>query len=199
VLAVGDGHIHFEETQLAAGGPQPLTAWWTNADGDREQIALQAWVEAVPQTLGLKHAVPRGYVLQPADLQWVTAVEGASGLTVLAEIVGKETTRALRAGQPLQASDLAAVPLVRSGDIVTVLVRRPGMVVRRQFKATSNGALQETVTLSALDDPRIKVQAVVTGYHEATIIGSTTEPRSVIQDATGVIQFVPATNAEGAP
>lgn len=200
VLATPADRIRFEQAQLVAGGPQPLTAWWMSSEEprDRQTVRLQAWVERTPLVLGVKHAIPKGYALNPADLAWIPAQKDDAGLTKLADVVGKEATRPLRAGQPLSANDIASVPLVRSNDIVTVLVRRPGIVVRREFKAQSNGALQETVNLVAIDDPRTKIQAVVTGYHEATILGGEGEPSSVIQDATGAIQFVPAPPAEGA-
>jgi flagella basal body P-ring formation protein FlgA len=199
VLAAPSEHIRFDQPQLTAGGPHALTAWWVAADGEPAKVPVQIWVDAAPQALSVKHAVPKGYVLQSEDLTWVTVPGHDAGMNRLADIVGKETTRALRPGQPLQPRDVAAVPLVRAGDIVTVSVRRPGIVVRRHFKATTAGGLQEQVTLTAVDDPRVKVQAIVTGYHEAAIVGATPEPRDVFQDATGAIQFVPATEKGRAP
>jgi flagella basal body P-ring formation protein FlgA len=198
VLAAPADKIRFEQAQLISGGPQPLTAWWPSPDEPRERLTvqLQAWVDRVPLVLGVKHAIPKGYPLNPSDLAWMPAKDSQQGLTRLSEAVGKETTRPLRPGQLLEASDVASVPLVRPNDIVTVQVRRPGIVVRREFKAQSGGALQETVNLVALDDPRTRIQAVVTGYHEATIIGSTETP-SVIQDETGAIQFEPTPSGGG--
>jgi flagella basal body P-ring formation protein FlgA len=194
VLAAPSGQIRFDQAQLVAGGPQPLTAWWTNADGERESVLLQVWVQQTPQVLGVKHAVTKGEVLQVSDLEGVPAKEGVSGLTRLGDVVGKEATRALRPGQTLQAGDVASMPLVRTNEIVTVLVRRPGLVVRRQFKATTSGALQETITLVALDDPRTKVQAVVTGYHEATMVSP-----DAVTEAAAPAQVVSARSGGGAP
>lgn len=169
VLATSRELIRFNQPQLSAGGPHAISAWWPLPDGQHEIIPVQVWLNTAPQVLALKHSVPKGYVLHEQDLVWMTVKEHVAGLTHLADVVGKETTRALRPGQPLQAGDLAAAALVRAGDIVTVSVRRPGMVVRRHFKAVTAGGLHETVTLTPLDDPRVKVQAVVTGYHEATL------------------------------
>jgi hypothetical protein len=70
------------------------------------------------------------------------------------------------------------VPLVRANDIVTVQVVRPGIVVRRMFKSSNAGALHDTVSLVAVDDPRLKVQAIVTGYHEATMLDPAAPPRT---------------------
>ena len=72
-------------------------------------------------------------------------------MTRLGDALGKETTRPLRAGQPITTADVVRVPLVRTNDIVTVVVRRPGIAVRRQCKALSTGSLDDTVTLVALD------------------------------------------------
>lgn len=182
VLAASRELIRFNQPQLSAGGPHAISAWWPLPDGQHEVIPVQVWLETAPQVLALKHPVPKGYVLHEEDLVWMTVNEHVAGLTRIADVVGKETTRALRPGQALQAGDLAAVPLVRAGEIVTVSVRRPGMVVRRHFKAVTAGGLHETVTLTPLDDPRVKVQAVVTGYHEAVLgsvpLESPTNPQS---------------------
>jgi flagella basal body P-ring formation protein FlgA len=189
LLAVSAEAVRFEPARVVTGGPQPLVAYWTNVDGQRETATVQAWVQRAPQVLSVKHGIPKGYVLQPADLTWTTTKDTASGLTTLAEVVGKEATRNIRPGQTLQPGDVALVPLVRSNDIVTVLVRHPGLVVRREFKAVSSGALNDTITLVALEDPRTRIQAVVSGYHEATLVTSTAEAEPA--NATGAIQFLP--------
>ncbi|HUQ71381.1 MAG TPA: flagellar basal body P-ring formation chaperone FlgA [Planctomycetaceae bacterium] len=170
ILATAAERIRFAEPQIQVGAPQAVTAHWEDASGTLQTVVVQVSVDLAPRRLAVRHAIPSGYPLQPDDLEWVTGDVELNAVTQLSDAVGKEATRTLRAGQVLEAEMLATVPLVRANDIVTMQVRRPGVTVRRMFKASSAGALNDTVTLVAVDDPRLRVQAVVTGFHEATMI-----------------------------
>lgn len=169
ILTASTDQIRFAEPQLPVGAEQTVTAHWKNAAGDLQTVIVPVSVEVLPRRLAVRRAVPGGVPLQPDDLEWVSARLTPDAVTQLAEVVGKEATRSLREGTLLDKSMLAPVQLIRSNDIVTVQVLRPGIAVRRMFKATSSGALHDTVSLVAVDDPRLKIQAVVTGYHEATM------------------------------
>ncbi|MDZ4689363.1 MAG: flagellar basal body P-ring formation chaperone FlgA [Planctomycetaceae bacterium] len=170
VLSTSADRIRFAEPQIKMGPPQAVTAHWEDATGTLQSAVVQVSVDLTPRRLAVRHAIPNGYPLQPDDLEWVTGDIEPNAVTELVDAVGKEATRTLRAGQLLETGMLATVPLVRANDIVTVQVRRPGVTVRRMFKASSAGALHDTVTLVAVDDPRLRVQAVVTGFHEATML-----------------------------
>lgn len=169
VAALYPEEIHFKESKIVPGAPQMVSAWWENSQGEIIEIVVQVTVEQAPQVLSVKQNLPMGAILRPDDLAWVEAPDHTSGLTRIADVIGKQTSRNVRVGQPLQVGDLTTVPLIRSNDIVTVTVRQGGVTVRRSFKALSAGGLDETVNLSAIDDPRIRIQAIVTGYHEASL------------------------------
>ncbi|HET6424231.1 MAG TPA: flagellar basal body P-ring formation chaperone FlgA [Planctomycetaceae bacterium] len=173
--------IHFVAAPLRSDSPTTLTAWWVDlASGERQEIAVSVSISPRPQRLAVRHAVPKGFVLRPEDLTWVDADKDDAGLTLLGDAIGKETARNLRAGHPLTANDVASVPLMRTNDIVSVIVRRPGISVRREFKALSSAAMNETVSLVALNDPRLRIQATVTGYREATLSDTPMEPAPVV-------------------
>jgi flagella basal body P-ring formation protein FlgA len=184
-LRAAPHQLAFRDVEVRQGGPQVLTVVCTSDEASvAAEWGVRAWVTTPPQVLAVRHAVPKGVVLQPGDLVWQPLGDGEpAGLQQLQQAVGKEATRSLRPGQRLLASDLADVPLVRAQDIVTGLVRRPGLTVKRQFKAVTAGALYEPVQLVALDDPRLKLQGVVSGYHEVTLFSSDELPRPV--DAGG--------------
>jgi flagella basal body P-ring formation protein FlgA len=176
ILATTADRIRFAERQLPVGTPQALTAQWSTADGTTQSAVVQVFVDLAPRRLAVRHPIPAGYPLQADDLEWVTGDVDPQAVTQLTDAVGKETTRTLKAGMQLSADMLTNTPLVRTNDIVTVQVRRPGVAVRRMFKALSAGALHDTVTLVAVDDPRLRMQGVVTGYHEATVIEQPVAP-----------------------
>lgn len=195
ILAAEAERIEFVDPVLRSGGPQALAVRCPQTGGGDVSVSVTAWVTPAPRALGVRYALPKGHVLTADDLVWSAAADGEAGIQRLGDAIGKETTRPLKSGQLLSPGDLTLIPLVRANDNVTVVVRRPGLTVRRPFKALSTGGLNETVHLAALDDPRQRIQAVVTGYHEATLSGETTESRDLIQDATGVIRFEPAASA----
>lgn len=162
--------VHFVAAALRGDMPTPMTAWWIDrATQERHEIPVTVTMTQRPQRLAVRHAVPKGFLLRPEDLMWVDAAKEDAGMTLLGDAIGKETTRNLRAGHLLSSTDVANVPLMRTNDIVTVIVRRPGISVRREFKALSSAAMNEAVSLVALNDPRLRIQATVTGYREATL------------------------------
>jgi flagella basal body P-ring formation protein FlgA len=164
--------IQFIEPGLAWGGPQTLTARIPAEDGESHVVRLRVWLEETPRVLTVKHAIPKGQVLRDADLVAKPAAKGETGIERADALVGREATRTLRPGAPLQHADVVKTPLVRSNDLVTVRVRLPGLTVSRIFRSQGHGAEGEVVNLVALEDPREKVQARVTGWHEAEIVSA---------------------------
>lgn len=189
-------HLKFAEAGLRLGGPQPVTVHWNDPAGQPQSTRVAVWLTSAPRVLAIRGSLPRGSIIQAADLQWSES-ESERGLKTLEAAIGHETTRNLRDGEVLQLEDLRAVPLVRTGDIVTVRIRTGALLVSRQFKSLGTGGLDETVTLAALDNPRDRVQAVVTGYHEATMSLAGTIAGNTLQDATGVIRFEQTSNGGG--
>lgn len=198
VLETPAGAIRFQERSLVEGGPQPLTLLIApTSETPPQLIRVAAWLERQPRILTVRHQLPRDHVLQPQDLQWIRQTDENRGISVLAEAVGRATRKALRPGDVVQPSDLTVVALVRGGDIVSVRVSAPGVVVRRQFKAMSGGGLDEVVSLVAIDDPRERIQARVTGFHEAELISA--GPGSVTARQTAAnMHFVPAAESAAA-
>jgi flagella basal body P-ring formation protein FlgA len=186
---------YFAEAALAIGVDQPLLMVVDRRDGQPVKVPLKISIVEKVRVLALRHPVPKGYVLQATDVVWAPATQETEGIVQLADALGKETKKGLKAGTRLEAKDLASVPLIRPNDIVTAMVRSPGLLVKKQFKSAGSGAMGEVVTLVSLEDPRSKVQAQVTGYHEAEVlvlkgaVGASGE-------AAGSIRFEAADRAE---
>lgn len=187
--------IRFAERSLIEGGPQPLTLAIADPSGTQQEYRVAAWLERKARVLTVRHVLPKDHILQPQDLQWKPAKDGEAGIAALADAVGRATSRTVKPGETLQVADLSVVALVRGGDIVSVQVKAPGIVVRRQFKAMGAGGLDEVVTLVALDDPRERIQARVTAFHEAEMIApsraGSPRPAPAVE-----VQFVPAPRGE---
>lgn len=186
---VAAGQLHFREAAVTPGVAQPMTVWWQADDGAAHSVRVTITVTATPLVLVLKQSLPAGAIIRPDDLEWTPGGDKSTQSLRVADVIAKQTQRNLRAGHPLSAEDLTAIPLVRSNDIVTVWVRYGGVTVRRPFKALGTGALGETITLMALDDPRVRIQAEVTGYHEASLTADPAEPRNVYRDGRGDVRL----------
>lgn len=136
-----------------------------------EPIPVVCVVKIPPRVLSVNKVIPAGHMVTTADLDWVYSRE-AGGETQVEEILGMETARTLRPGQPIQPDDLRKKPYVRSRDLVSVRARQGGVTVQCTMRALGTGGLGEIVTFVNLDGKE-KIAARVTGYHEAEVV----EPR----------------------
>jgi flagella basal body P-ring formation protein FlgA len=169
--------------------PQMLSVLFMDQKEKIHKVRVRCRISQQPRILTVKYTVPRGHVLQTSDLVWSQVETAGAGLTQIEDVVHKETTRTIRKDKPILRKDIRSIPLVRMNDIVTVYSRRPGITVREQLKARSEGSMGEHITLVTLDR-RQKVLARVTGYHEAEVLGSSGLSARPQANATGGgIQF----------
>ncbi|MGD2016505.1 MAG: flagellar basal body P-ring formation chaperone FlgA [Planctomycetota bacterium] len=113
----------------------------------------------------LKQAVPAGTQLIPAMFKVVrTPVTTGGGLQTLElpELSGAVANRALAGGSPVQERDVKRVTLVKRGDLVQVVVRSGGVVVKDVGEAQSNGRMGERVRVVLRSSGR-ELLAVVRG------------------------------------
>lgn len=181
--------VRFVEPGLTYGGPQTLTAQFPRTDGSTQIVRMQAWLNEAPQILAVKHTVRKGEILKESDLIHKPAKTGETGFEHPHAVIGQEATKTLQPGASLQAGDTKRIPLVRSNDLITVKSRTPGLTVSRLFRATGSGAEGEIINCVALEDSRDKVQARVTGWHEAEIASpgaSSSSPESRMESRPAV-------------
>lgn len=177
--------VRFVEPGLTWGGPQTLTAQFPRSDGSTQVVRMQAWLNEAPQILAVKHTVRKGEILKESDLIHTPAKTGETGFEHPHAVVGQEAAKTLQPGSALQPGDTKRIPLVRSNDLITVKSRVPGLTVSRLFRATGSGAEGEIINCVALEDSRDKVQARVTGWHEAEIAapGASSSPQESRADS----------------
>ncbi|MBW3542025.1 MAG: flagellar basal body P-ring formation chaperone FlgA [Planctomycetes bacterium] len=144
-----------------------------DANGGRE-IMVTCRLTPLPYVVTAASALPRGRRLTRADIAWSQVESADDAFTALDDLLGRETTRTVRAGEPIRPDDVRNVPLVRVNDIVTVSSRRPGVLVRRQLKARADGGMGEQIPLVTFDG-RQSIVARVTGFHEAEVLSDAPE------------------------
>lgn len=170
----GPEQIEFIIDQLPHGAGQPLAGQVRSSQPGIPATLFTAEITITEPVMVLSVARPvvKGEILQQADLKWIPMAGAGKGLTNAADAIGKEVRKTYRPGDLLAAEDLVASPLIRQSDIVTAKIKTGGITVKRQCKSAGTGTLGETIVLISLDDPRDRMTAIVTGYHEAEIITS---------------------------
>ena len=84
------------------------------------------------------------------------------------QVIGREATRDLQTADAISSENVRTVPLVSSGDTITVYSRKGGVTVRIDVKSLGTAGLGESVVVHG-PDGRSKLSARVTGFHEAEL------------------------------
>ena len=81
------------------------------------------------------------------------------------DVVGKRTTRVLRAGTILTANEVEDPPLVNKGDILTAILEDKNLQISLRAKALSEGWLGDTIVVKMIDSTqRYRVKIYDAGY-----------------------------------
>jgi flagella basal body P-ring formation protein FlgA len=169
-------------------GRQAFRAEFSDRPGHPTAMLIECRVVPLPQVLVAAAVLPKGHVVGPNDVTWKQPSTGQATESFLDReelVIGQETKRQLRAGEPIAAVDIRGVPLVRRGDIVTVVARNQGVVVRIDAKAQADGSLGEPIKLLTLEGRR-ELNARVSGFHEASVGPSSRDLPAVPGNGTGV-------------
>ncbi len=177
-----------------SGGNEPWTGHQTfraefyDRPGHLVGLVIECRVTPLPQVLVATANLPKGHVVAPEDVTWKQQPAAKAAETFLDReelVIGQETKRNLRTGEPIAAVDIRGVPLVRRGDIVTVTARGHGIVVRTDAKALADGSLGQPIKLISLDGRR-ELSARVSGYHEASVGPTSGDGPAVPGNGTGI-------------
>jgi len=127
------------------------------------RVSLPATVVVTSRALG------RGEVIRQSDVEMAhaAAVEGG-GFHAFADVVGKETARAIAAGRPLTPDAVRPQLLVRRGEVVSVYARAAGIRIRTMARARDDGGEGELVAVETLTD-RSTFFARVSGIREVEV------------------------------
>jgi flagella basal body P-ring formation protein FlgA len=131
-------------------------------------VALSAFAQDADNQAELivpAHDIARGTVIAESDLATkAIPILRMNELLVhsLADIVGKEAKRALRAGEVLRMSDLKHPTLVAKGATVTMMFEAPGMSLTAVGRALAEGGEGDSIAVLNPTSYR-QVVAVITG------------------------------------
>ncbi len=122
-------------------------------DRVERNISVPVEVEAFADTVVVLRALERGDVIGTADV--TVQRRDLSTLTGRVyrsadEVVGKRARVPVRANMPLRGDQLEKVPLVKSGQLVTIIVENQTMRLTATGKARGNGADGDIVMVQNL-------------------------------------------------
>ena len=147
---------------------------WANAEGLRRIVVRGGVGPATAErgnvdVLTWARSIAAGEVVQPQDLIWgKAALAPADAPGDPDAVVGFAARRPLRAGAAVSARDVAAVQVIKAGDIVTISYDQDGISLSLQAKAMTAGGVGETINVQNTTSKKI-LQALVTGPGQALV------------------------------
>jgi flagella basal body P-ring formation protein FlgA len=150
-LKLPEGKIDYEivaPQQWEGWGGVSLAIVGRQNDRILRNIPVRVEVEAMAEMVVTLHQIDHDAVITSADLalqkREITSSSHLAART-LDEIIGKKAHATLRANQPVRADQVEKVPLVKSGQMVTIIAENEVMKISVPGKARSNGAEGDTI------------------------------------------------------
>ena len=112
-----------------------------------------------------------GDVIQPEDVVWTTVqshIAAGGAPQDAAQVIGLSAKRALRAGAPVSARDLASPQVIARNDLVEVAYIVGGVKLTVTGRATRNASVGEAVSVLNTTSNRT-IDAVATGPGQAVV------------------------------
>lgn len=182
VLRLSGPHFRFDLAPHRVGNLGQV-AWNVTivaGDGSR-RLTIPARAQAWQQQLVVVQAVAARQVIRDDDLvERRTLVDALppDPLLTRAQAVGQQAARELKPGTVLTARLVEALPLVKSGQLVTVVSSHGAVRVRTVARALDNGRYGQAIRVKN-EATRDVVRVTVTGLQEATVTAAADEERMV--------------------
>ena len=139
-----------------------------------QTIPLVVDVSMLRESLVARRTVNEGATIRSDDVGLVslsfTRVDRL-GLSDPIQAIGQRAKRIIRSGALVESGLLEPVPLVRRGQLVTLVSASGSVRVVTTGKAASDGLLGEAIKVRSVDDKRSELDAVVVGVGKVQIGG----------------------------
>jgi flagella basal body P-ring formation protein FlgA len=125
--------------------------------------------QAGAEILVLVRDITRGEVITANDVELQAQPAGRTLRSVdMDTAIGTEARRTLKAGQPVQASDIKAASVIRKGDPVAIVYTAPGVRLSVDGVAQNEAAMGQPVRVLNSYSKR-SIDAVAIGHGEASV------------------------------
>jgi flagellar basal body P-ring formation protein FlgA len=130
-----------------------LTAYVT-ASADEvasERVRITGRVRRMIDMPVLTRLIAPGETIAAGDVETIAMPAdhlNQSFVAAAAELIGKTPKRSLRPGEPIRPSDIQTPILIRKGELVTVVLQSPALLLTAQAKALEDGAQGQAIRVS---------------------------------------------------
>ena len=159
-LNLPPGEVSFEvlAPERWEGYGNSSVALVVRVDGEvKRNLTVQVEVEALADMVVAARTLERGEVLAPADLSLarrnLAQVQGRF-LRSIDEAVGLRVKSAVRANSPVRGDYLERVPVIRSGQVVTIIAENDRVRVTAAGRARGAGAVGEQIIVQNLSSQK---------------------------------------------
>lgn len=188
VLRLSEPHFRFDIAPHRAGnlGQVSWNVTILSGEGSRRltiAARAQAWQQ---QVVVMQPLSPRQLIRDEDVVERRALVDSLPGDRLLTreQVVGQQAARELKPGTVLTTRLVEAMPLVKSGQLVTVIASQGAVRVRTVARALDNGAYGQAIRVKN-EATRDIVRVTVTGPQQATVtvsdderlVASAEEPR----------------------
>ena len=118
-----------------------------------KNLSLRLQVEARTEMLTSTRQLLAGSLLKSEDLQMQKqdlALAGGHPVKNLEDAVGKKVRLTVRAGAPIRNDQLVKVPVVVSGQLVTIIAENSGLKITVSGRAKSSGSIGDLIRVQNL-------------------------------------------------
>ena len=153
------------------------------AEASARPVAATAGPGRTVEVLTYARSLAAGDVIQPADVVWSSVqshMTAGGGPQDAEQVIGLSARRALRAGQPVSARDLASPQVIARNDMVQVSYEVGGVKLTVSGRASRNASVGEAVPIVNATSGRM-IDAVATGPGRAVAGPAAQHARSAPQ------------------
>jgi flagellar basal body P-ring formation protein FlgA len=156
-LKLPEGPIDYEvvaSQQWEGWGKTSLAVLARKKDRLIRNIPVRVEVDALSDMVVTTRQIEHGTLISEADVvlqRREISQNSARSSRKIDEIVGKKSRTTIRANQPVRADQVEKMPLVKSGQIVTIVAENEVMKVTVTGKARSSGAEGDVIMVQNLN------------------------------------------------
>ncbi len=137
-----------------------------------KEVRVLAITEVKGKYVVAKRRIFLRKILTPDDVEVkdvpLTSMKG-NYFTSLKDVLGKITTRYIRAGEPISSDMIKEPPMVKRGEIVDVIAKGEGIVITTKAKALENGYFNKNIRVLNMSSGKV-FDGTVVGYGKVRVI-----------------------------